>query len=444
MSYNDIVNVSISLDVATVTQTGFGVPLFIDDHMWFLERSKSYGSVADAAKDLPIDSAAYAGVVSAFSGDLSPSVVKVGRRAVTALTYTPEATPTEGAVITITLLGSDAQTTVAVYTVQNADTPTDVVTGLKAAIGTVAGATVSGTSTLILTGTTFAITSLTAAGGTYETTGTETGPEAYAAIRAEDDDFFFVGASDHTAAGVKALAAAVEATTKEYFVATNEAASTANAYDVADTDILAVLKTDGMLRSFGFYHQDADTAFPEMGYMSILSVAAPGSSILANNAAPFGVSSVAGLALSVSQKENLISRNASFVESRGGSNIIRGGTSAGDGTFTAALIRNRDFAEARLNEDFAQFLISSKVVPYTDSGITQCQNVAENALDRMVSTETQPNILQERNPYTVNFPLRSEVSTNDVSAGHLVGTAILNLAGSIRDITFTASMTYES
>ena len=45
MAYQPIVTVQISLETSAVQRASFGTIMFIEDHMWFKERSRSYTSL---------------------------------------------------------------------------------------------------------------------------------------------------------------------------------------------------------------------------------------------------------------------------------------------------------------------------------------------------------------------------------------------------------------
>lgn len=448
MAYSNIVNVSISLDVATVSRLGFGTSLFISDHVWFTERSRSYTNIDDAAVDLPVDSDAYQALVQAFSADISPSVVKIGRRSVDTATFTPGAITASGQTVAITVVGTDDSINVATFTSSTgSETPTDVITDLTADLGSIAGVTIAGTATLVLSKSgsdDYAVTSVV--NMTHSTITTETASAVMAAIVAADDDFYFVATNDHTDAFIMAMAADVEARTKIYFV-TSQDVLDLGVYSTSATDTFSKLKQNSYFRTTAWFHHEADTKFPEMNYISIASPSDPGKKIWANNRVT-GSSAAQDPAtsqvLTTTQKSNLNDKNANYTEVVGGVTITRRGTVSGNATFLISLIRNRDFLEARLNENFQTFLINKPVVPYTDAGIGSVENTLTSTLDRYVETETQPNILQQNEPYTVAFPRRKDVSFSDVANGIFTGSFVAYLSGAIREIKITGSLTYQT
>lgn len=437
------------MDVSSVSRASFGIPLFLDANVWFPERTRSYSTLEGAAEDFPTTSAAYIAIQQAFKPDIQPEVVKVGRRDVDDITFTPDAVTATGQTYTLEVKGTDGVTITAQFTTSTgSETAADITSDLTTDLAGIVGVTVvdgTGTITLSKSGTDpFSVTDVDRM--TWTTTVTETAAEAMSNITAYDDEFYFVASSDHTDAFVQALATDIESRTKVYFVAVQEAANL-GAYSVIATDTLSKLKIGSYFRTAGWFHDTADTTFPEMEYIAIAAPAEAGKKIWANNK----ISSSAakdpstGLYLSVTQKTNLNDKNANYTEVVGGVGITRRGTVAASATYTIDLIRNRDFLEARISEAYQNLLINKPIIPYTRSGIAVVNNTLESVLSRYVSTEAQPNILQEQNPFYTIFPDRNDVTFADLAEGVIVGSFVAYLAGSIREqITVTGSLTYQA
>lgn len=450
MAFRPIVVTNISLDTTAVTRAGFGTALFIDDHFWFTERVRSYTSLTAAAADFPTTSDAYRGVAAAFANQVDPTIVKVGRRQADSIVFTPEAVTAAGQVYTLAVVGTNGTTVTATFTsVTGSETAANVTAALTTGLSGLVGVTVTdgtGTLTLAKSGTEdFSVNGNTLARLTFTTTVTETAANVMAAITAVDDDFYFVAASDHTDTFVQAMSLDVESRTKQYFVAVQEVASL-GAYSDSATDILSRLRQSNRLRTASWFHHQADTTFPEMTFITVASPNDPGKKIWANNRVTVEVSEnpTTGLRLSATEKTNLVNKNASFIENVGGVAITRRGTVVGSATTLISDMRNADFLVSEITANYQSFLINTPVVPYTDSGITRAGNVLESTLDRYVTTETQPNILQERNPYTVTLPDRRNVSQSDVANGLLTIPFVGRLAGSIREITITGNLIFEA
>ena len=385
MALQDITTVQISLETAAVTRASFGTPIFIGEHNYFAERSRSYTKLTDVAVDFPATSNEYIAATGFFSADKSPNLILIGRQETDLITVTPAAATAIGQVYTIDVTGTDLVTTQASFTTTTgSETPTAIATALATAIGSPVGVTVTdatGSVTLAKSGTAaFSISTVRLSVVTYTTT--ETAPEALAAISGVNDDFYFVTAHDHSETFVLAMAADVEARDKIYFTS-NRVSGVAIAQNPTTGNIL-----------------------------------------------------------SSTELNNLNDRNANFVVKIAGNNIYRTGKVIGNEWIDA--IRNRDFLVARITEGLQNKQIASPVIPYTDSGINQIRSVVTSVLNLAVSTANRPNILTDDNPYTTFFPRAIDVPTVDKQNRVLNASFSATLAGAIQITNVDGSLTLEA
>lgn len=449
MALQDITNVNISLQTTGVSRQGFGTPIFIGAHRWFTELVRAYTSQTAAAVDLPAGSDELEAVTRAFAQETPPATVKVGRRDVDLLTYTPDAVIAVGEVFEITVTGTDDVVIAASFTTTTgSETASAVVTALAAALAGIVGVTVGGTTTLTLAeatpGTPFAVTKRTKL--TQAATVTELPAATIPAISAVDDDYYFIAAHDHTTAYILAMAAHVETLTKLYFVAIQDAAALVAQTVPSDAgDTLGLLEDNNHFRTSGWFHQDADANFVEMGFIAVAAPADPGKKIWANNRVS-GISTsqdpATGLVLSGTQKNNLEGKNANLIEKVGGVDITRLGKVAANEYID--IIRNRDFLESRIQEGLQNKQINSPVIIYTNSGINEIRGVVTSVLNRSVSTETQNNILQNTDPYTTDFPRAEDVAFAKKQSRELDASFTAFLAGAIQITTITGVLTLDA
>ena len=448
MAYQKITTVTISLDTVGVSQASFGIPIFITDEVWFKERVRTYSSLEEVAEDVPTDSEAYQGASQAFAQEVPPSQIKIGRRDADTVTFTAAAATSVGQTYSITVNDTASVETVATFTtVTGSETAVTIVADLVSDLGSPTGVTVTdnldGTFELAKSGTDpYAVTAV--ARLTYDSTTTETASDMLTEISNVDDDYYFVACNDHTDAFVMALAAAIEAVTKIYFVSLQEATNL-GAYSEVATDTLSKLRQNQYQRTTGWYHDTADTTFPEMQYISVIAPDDPGKKVVGNNRV-FGSSAAknitTGLPLSTTDKTNLVAKNANFTETVGGIVITRYGfVSSGE---KINEVRNRDFLEARTTETLQNLQIKKPVLPYTDSGINQVRNSLSTLYSRYQSTPNQPNILQEFDAYKITLPRRKDVSAADISNNTLNGSVKLYLAGSILIINITGVLGFDA
>ena len=451
MALQDIVTVNISLQTSGVSRAGFGIPIFIGSHRWFTERVRSYPNIIAAAVDLPSGSDELIAVTAAFSQDVPPSIVKVGRRLVDSSVFTPDAATAVGQVYTISVTGTDLNKVEASFTtITGSETATVIATALVTALGSIPGVVITDiTGTFSLAPTVPATDNFvigTVARLVQVDAVTETAADIFTAIQNIDNDFYFVASNDHTQDFILAMAAVMETQTKIYFVSVSEAEGiTALEVPAAAGDTLGKLAENNYFRTSGWFHQTADTAFPEMAFIAIAAPSDPGTKVWANNKiSAVAVSSDPStlIPLTYTQQNNLSTRNANFIQTVGGIDITRLGKVAGDEWID--IIRNRDFLEARITEGLQNKQINSPVIPFTDPGIAEIRSVVTSVLNRSVSTATVPSILQDKDPYTTNFPRAADVSFADKQARTLNASFIAFLAGAIQITKISGVLTYDA
>lgn len=454
MALQDIVSVSISLQTTPVTSAGFGTSLFISDDQRFPERIRSYTSITSVADDFATTDDAYIAAQAAFAQSPAPQRIKIGRRAVDVATLTPE-NVAENTVYNITVTVNDGDSVTATHTALITDTAEEIATDLAADINGDANVAAHVTASVNGVGASAVLeiapntsSDLFFLQGeenlTIDYTATEAAADVLTAIQEEDNDFYFVAANDHTEAFVLAMAAAVEALEKIYFVSVQEAGAYAT-LAIPATDTLGKLAESNYFRTSGWYHHEADSKFPEMAFINIVAPFTPGTKVWGNSrVAGFGTSqNASGNALTDTQTTNLDNRNANYLITLGGVSGIAetGKVSANE---WIDVIRDRDFWKARIEEGLQSLLINQPKIPYTDSGINQVRSTFRSVSDRLVTTPTQPNVLQENNPYTDNFPARSSVPLADVQNRVLNASFTGFLAGAIQAVVLTGVLTYDA
>lgn len=450
MPLQDIINVNIGLQTTGVTQQAFGIPLFIGSHRYFNERVRFYNNIESAAEDLPVGSPEYAAVQGFFSAVPSPSVVMIGRRNADVSLSVPVVE--EDGVYSLRIRVNDDDTVDLSYTAAALDTAEEVVdafllqiagsttvaahiTATKVGTGTAATMTIEAATTDDV----FALEALSQVEVEYTTI--ESASEVLNAIREQNDEFYYVTASDHTETFVLEMAAAVETMSKVYITSVG----TANSLSVQDppVDIGGKLADADYFRTHVMFHHLADTLFPETHLISKFSTLQPGMTTWdVKELAGVGVARhpTTGQVLTYNQKNNLDSKNMSFIETIAGVNLVRGGkVAAGEWIDT---ITSRDLLEARLNEALLQKRIWTDKIPMTNPGIMTFRSVVETTANRYVETETQPNILEMEVPYELNFPRRETLSAADIAAGTYTATGKFYLSGAIRVFTLNAVLTY--
>lgn len=86
MPLNDIVNVVITRQTQSVSETGFGIPMILGTSVRFSELIKFYSNIDEVALDFQASDPEYVAAQDIFSQDISPSVIAIGRRQVDTVT----------------------------------------------------------------------------------------------------------------------------------------------------------------------------------------------------------------------------------------------------------------------------------------------------------------------------------------------------------------------
>lgn len=82
MPLNDIVNVVITRQTQTVSETGFGIPMILGTSVRFNELIKYYSNIDEVALDFQASDPEYIAAQDIFSQNISPSLIAIGRRQV--------------------------------------------------------------------------------------------------------------------------------------------------------------------------------------------------------------------------------------------------------------------------------------------------------------------------------------------------------------------------
>ena len=451
MSYTPIVTTAITLQTQAVSRIGFGVPLFIGSHRWFKSRIQTYVGIEEAQTDFPAGSDELRAATAMFSQQPAPSAIQIGRRETDLITYTPDTVTAIGEVFTISVIGTDdVQVDASFTTITGSETAADVTAALVSGLGGVVGVTVADLTGTFTLAPAVPLNEFTVVGEnlvklTGVTTQTELAATTMQAIVDESNDFYFVTAHDKTQAWILDLAADVEARKKLYFVSVQETEALKaieNPVNAADT--LGKLQDLGYIQTAGMFYQD-DQAYFECGFAAKGAPFDPGTLTWANlRVAGFTDSKdpATGKSLTTTQKGFVGDRNATFTEDVGGITITRIAKVAG-GEYID-VIRSKDFLTARITEAYQNKLINSLKVSYDDVGINEMKGVLTNTLDRYVTVEGSPNILQSTNPYTVSFPRASEVSFAQKASRVLEASFTGFLAGAIEVVAVKGILTLDA
>lgn len=418
MTYVPISKTSVTSDTTTVGQRGFSVALVLGQHNYFLERIKFYGSIEEAAVDLPAYSKEYKAVESAFGANPDLPSVAVGRRLCNS-TLLP-ATPTTGDQFKVRITHSTGFQDITV-TAGGGDTVTSIGTALAAAINipalstVVTAASVAGLVTLTKVGS--AVYKISALEKLTAGFVASVEPEATTmnAIIAENRDFYYVVSTDRTSTHLLALAAYIKATDYVMSYATSLADVYGTTLSGSSTDWPATIKLGGNENVINPCYVQADQLdlFPELRIFAVRALSQPGDVIYSNitNTGIQPGKTAEGLLLTESQRDFIASRGLSYFEyNQGGVVAFRRGFSQAAGASAWAddtVIKH--FFKARCNEAVTNRFFqtnSGKVAGLP--GYTAIQNVIQAVGDAMTSIGSNVRAFQE-NSFKITLPTPDEI-----------------------------------
>ena len=366
---DSIVQITITRESAAIATASFQIPLVLSTHTRFPERARTYTSITSVAEDFSTTDQAYIIAQKLFGqstvGAVPPSIV-IGRRQVDEVTFTPVVA--DNTTYTVTL--NDTPYT---FTSGTSATATTIVTGLKAAIGTPTGITVSGTATLVIE-TTAPGTAWSVKGSTnltqVNTTPTESYVDALAAVTVVNDVWYALVADTHVAADVLALATAIQARRKIFGTSTEDANFT------SPTHIGAQLDADSLSRTFWIYLAQADEDYPEAAWIGAQLPYTPGSNDWDfKRAAGVTVSNITD-----NQRTNIRAINGNMYTTVAGLNMFQDGNMS-DGTPVDEIVFI-DWLYARLQEGIFFRLANSLKVPFTNPGLLRIENEIRSVLSQ--------------------------------------------------------------
>lgn len=410
-----ISTVNLVLNTASATKAGFGTPLFQVPHMGTINRVSTYQSTAGVADVFSTEHPAYLAALGYKGNTPSVTKFKIGK-VLSSLVLTP-VTPAAGVVYSFTI-GNGVTSGVCTYTAAGGDDEEAIVDNLLADIAvftniasevteTKIGTTDTATLSLVATGD-FTITGISNLVEVY--TPTETFEASLAALRAEDDDFWFFNSSTRTVSDQTALAAAIQATSKSYFTASSNAEAITAGYSVSDTGIGSVLKTNNYSRSTAVFGADVNS-FPETAYVGVNAPYSPDErSVVWDGRELVGVpvaTNTLGNELTSGQQGFLDSRNMSYVATTSVGPRILGGK-MGSGAWIDD-IRTQDTVIARVGEALDTLILNqagSKLVGGAD-GISLVDSAIKKALKPFVTSEALESYSTDMTAATIDNSTRT-------------------------------------
>jgi hypothetical protein len=381
---NDIVIVNITREGAKITRAGFGTLLILGTAS-FAERVRTYTNPDDAEVDHGlglISDLVYAGIQKAFSQEIKPERVKVGKR---------DADASQENLVTVDVVQNAANYIVTIngtnftFTSDADATEDEITAGLEALIN--AGAepvtaldNADGTLSLEAdsdgTPFTLAVSANMSSSVVTEANGILS---SLSAVEQADQDWYAL-AIEHDPSETEFLkdvllcAGWIEARRKIFGFSTSQASAITD----VDTDIFSVLQGLAYDRTFGFYVEDESEFFECALFGRNLPEDAGSINWKFTQLAGVTVVNLSGTELGY-----LSSKNANQYELVAGVNIVSSEAVVASGEYIDIII-GVDSLQADIEESVFSLLVEAKKVPFTNDGYTMLTAPLRAALERKV------------------------------------------------------------
>lgn len=386
MSIQDIVNVQISTTAIQIEQEGFGVPLIMgyDCPGGFTERVRFYTSAAALVTDgFSATGGTYLMAAQVFAQAPKLPRIAVGRCALKP-TQRWAVTPVAGNTVIYKMKVNGNAIS---FTSDGSGTVTEIIAGLKIAIDALSLAiTVSDQTTYMrivanAAGVFFdvSVDDITKLGilQDHADPGSVTDLNA---ILLEDATWYGVlspmSSVDVISSGTTGISFWAE-TNKKFYVAASQESETAQHALSGATDAAAVVKTALRTRTSVIYHPRPGQ-FADAAWVGDQFSEDPGAS-------QWGLKElvgVDGVALTATQRANILAKNANVYETLASVAVTnKGHTASGE---WMDVIRDLDWLHSIIETDVVNALITSKKIPYTDEGVALIEGIVKADLKRAV------------------------------------------------------------
>ena len=444
-----ICQVDISLNTTGISTEGFSTLLCVGAHAHTLPRVSTYTSASDMIADGFSDTdPLYLMVADAFSQTPKPSMVKVGRRQVSALDITVAKVTSAGVyTVKVNSLNANSETVTKTYTYTNSGgTASAIATALQNLISNDTKAVVTATVTnevITVTGKTDAAFAIEITNNMTQTVKTvdETIAETMTEITSYDNGWYGWALADRTQENIIAAANWTE-TVRKLFGTSIAEAGAYNPDSITDTGYL--LYNGNYYRTHWWYHKDANTDFPETAVMARCFAIEPGGETWANRK----LAAVTADGLNDGQYQAITNKNGNTFERFRNVSITQNGkVAAGE---YIDVIRFRDWLQEEITVNVFNALINRDKIPYTDEGIAVVEAQIRKALQLGVRRGgIAPDEYDENGNtnlgYTVEVPLAASISANQKASRVLNDVKFTaRLSGAIHVVKITGSLTYEN
>lgn len=420
---DQIIDISISLSTKTVTQQGFGIPLFLGESMKLDRRVKSYSNITEVAIDFAESDPEYKMAVAGFSQEKTLPTIMIGKKVKKTSTAITSATNPTGNIVNInaTGIGIDAEVGASI-----------TVAGLSPVQynGTFVIDTIIDDNNIRYTALTTPASTPATGSGTY--TLQETWSNAVQKCYDYTTDWYALAISSNVGSDILSASGKIE-TLKRIFVARTSDAD--NKYDILTSSIMYQLKALNYDRTMTIYNADTTNYFIDCAWLGRQLPNVPGSS----NWAFKVLSGVIADNLLSSESSAIFGFNGNTYETISGQSITRYGKVA-SGEWIDIII-GADWLRSRLQENLYLTLINVEKIPYTDAGGDIIENKMREILDQAVANNFIASNGDGVGLYEINVPAVADISTSDKLARFFSGITFSGtLAGAVNKIGIAGTL----
>ena len=395
---DSIIDITITRQTKGLTAAGFGIPMILGESTKLDRRLKTYANISEVAVDFASTDVEFKMASTAFSQELSPNTIAIGKKVVLASTAITAATNPVDNIVNIELVGI----------------------GIKAEVG--ATATIAGFTETEYNGA-FLITDIidddnirydagqvlpsTPATGSGTIALSETWDEALQSVFDFNSTWYFVNITSNVKADIKLIAAKTEVLERLFLARTSDVD---NLDSAITTSLTAELKALGYDRTLTTYNGDTVNEYADAAWTARMAPTDPGS----NNWAYKKLIGVVADDLTSAQSNSLIEtggNNANSYENVAGQSFTRYGKVA-SGEFID-IIRGSDWLKARIQERILLELINVAKIPYSTQGIAIVENLIREILDIGVANGFIRALADGTGEYTITTPALEDIPAQD-------------------------------
>jgi len=427
MGIEQVVNVQISRETATIIQAGFGRALVLSEHTSFAEDIRIYSSIVAVAEDFDAADPEYKAAAKLFGQSIKPVDIAIGKRAAAVAQVNDiEITTLEDADYTVTINGTPFTYSPGGVPVNSSEVVTALIAAITAGSEPVTG-TASGVSpdedltvTADNAGRSFAVAVTTNMTDVATTPNHGVAEDLDTIVASGDlgDSWYALMLTTRTDYDILEGAVWIESRSKMFIACSSAAAIVTSAVD----DIASVLQAAEYARTALLYSAD-EANYPDAAWLGKMLPKEPGT-------ATYSLKSLAGITkdeLTDTEIAYAKAKGANYYIELGGTGITQNGNMS-EGEWIDVIV-GIDWIQARSEENIFTVLVTVPKVPFTNAGI----DLIDNPLRQILTQAVERGILAS---FEITKPLASDFTAAQKQSRILTGIEFTGtIAGAVHATT---------